>query len=161
MYWDDKYGTHSVSAEACSHLLLSCELWSMAMFFLSANLWISLIAGCCQNEGHGEQRCTKSSVKFISLGWRLEVSAPKMSMSFDCIRLSDLYIHHPSYLTSANCSIPFTTEEIAEEVPDIDMSNIEMPSSLRHVHSAQFLMQHLQTTYPLRWICLGVLSDRR
>lgn len=46
-----------------------------------------------------------------------------------------------------NCSIPFTTEEIAEEVPDIDMSNIEMPSSLRHVHSAQFLMQHLQSSY--------------
>lgn len=45
------------------------------------------------------------------------------------------------------CSIPFTTEEIAEEVPDIDMSNIEMPSSLRHVHSAQFLMQHLQSSY--------------
>ena len=46
-----------------------------------------------------------------------------------------------------NFSIPFTTEEIAEEVPDVDMSNIEMPSSLRHVHSAQFLMQHLQSSY--------------
>uniref|UniRef100_A0A0D3HDA4 Myosin motor domain-containing protein n=1 Tax=Oryza barthii TaxID=65489 RepID=A0A0D3HDA4_9ORYZ len=55
-----------------------------------------------------------------------------------------------SFLLDDDLSIPFTTEEIAEEVPDIDMSNIEMPSSLRHVHSAQFLMQHLQTTYPLR-----------
>uniref|UniRef100_A0A0E0M7C0 Myosin motor domain-containing protein n=1 Tax=Oryza punctata TaxID=4537 RepID=A0A0E0M7C0_ORYPU len=61
--------------------------------------------------------------------------------------------HNPvsnSFLLDDDLSIPFTTEEIAEEVPDIDMSNIEMPSSLRHVHSAQFLMQHLQTTYPLR-----------
>uniref|UniRef100_J3N2E1 Dilute domain-containing protein n=1 Tax=Oryza brachyantha TaxID=4533 RepID=J3N2E1_ORYBR len=52
-----------------------------------------------------------------------------------------------SFLLDDDLSIPFTTEEIAEEVPDIDMSNIEMPSSLRHVHSAQFLMQHLPTPY--------------
>jgi len=52
-----------------------------------------------------------------------------------------------SFLLDDDLSIPFTTEEIAEEVPDVDMSNIEMPSSLRHVHSAQFLMQHLQSSY--------------
>ncbi|WVZ58807.1 hypothetical protein U9M48_009036 [Paspalum notatum var. saurae] len=33
MYWDDKYGTHSVSAEACSHILF-CDMQSS--FWLSA-----------------------------------------------------------------------------------------------------------------------------
>ncbi|KAF2913443.1 hypothetical protein DAI22_10g084800 [Oryza sativa Japonica Group] len=89
MYWDDKYGTHSVSAEVVAKMR-------------------DMVSSDAQNPVSN------------------------------------------SFLLDDDLSIPFTTEEIAEEVPDIDMSNIEMPSSLRHVHSAQFLMQHLQTTYPLR-----------
>ncbi|GJN40612.1 hypothetical protein PR202_gb29856 [Eleusine coracana subsp. coracana] len=55
-----------------------------------------------------------------------------------------------SFLLDDDLSIPFTTEEIAEQVPAIDMSKIEMPPSLRHVHSAQFLMQQLQSSYSSR-----------
>ncbi|CAD6205072.1 unnamed protein product [Miscanthus lutarioriparius] len=86
MYWDDKYGTHSVSAEVVARMR-----------------------------------------DMVSNGMQNPVSN--------------------SFLLDDDLSIPFTTEEIAEEVPDVDMSNIEMPSSLRHVHSAQFLMQHLQPSY--------------
>lgn len=51
MYWDDKYGTHSVSTDVCSHLLF-CDM----QFSIGVQLNISgLFAGCCQNEGHGEQ----------------------------------------------------------------------------------------------------------
>ncbi|KAL6642959.1 hypothetical protein ACP70R_021140 [Stipagrostis hirtigluma subsp. patula] len=86
MYWDDKYGTHSVSAEV-----------------------VAKMRDMVSNDGQNP-----------------------VSNSF---------------LMDDDLSIPFTTEEIAEEVPAIDMSSIEMPTSLRHVHSAQFLMQHLQSPY--------------
>ncbi|KAF8723303.1 hypothetical protein HU200_021824 [Digitaria exilis] len=86
MYWDDKYGTHSVSAEVVAKMR-------------------DMVSNDVQNPVSN------------------------------------------TFLLDDDLSIPFTTEEIAEEVPDIDMSNIEMPSSLRHVHSAQFLMQHLQSSY--------------
>ncbi|RLN39212.1 hypothetical protein C2845_PM01G44460 [Panicum miliaceum] len=86
MYWDDKYGTHSVSAEVVAKMR-------------------DMVSNDTQNPVSN------------------------------------------SFLLDDDLSIPFTTEEIAEEVPDVDMSNIEMPSSLRHVHSAQFLMQHLQSSY--------------
>ncbi|KAL6883729.1 hypothetical protein ACP4OV_011143 [Aristida adscensionis] len=86
MYWDDKYGTHSVSAEV-----------------------VAKMRDMASNDGQNP-----------------------VSNSF---------------LMDDDLSIPFTTEEIAEEVPAIDMSSIEMPSSLRHVHSAQFLTQHLQSSY--------------
>ncbi|KAF0892732.1 hypothetical protein E2562_017698 [Oryza meyeriana var. granulata] len=89
MYWDDKYGTHSVSAEVVAKMK-------------------DMVSSDAQNPVSN------------------------------------------SFLLDDDLSIPFTTEEIAEEVPDIDMSNIEMPPSLRHVHFAQFLMQHLQTPCPLR-----------
>ncbi|XP_039829224.1 protein OPAQUE1-like isoform X2 [Panicum virgatum] len=85
MYWDDKYGTHSVSAEVVAKMR-------------------DMVSNDTQNPVSN------------------------------------------SFLLDDDLSIPFTTEEIAEEVPDVDMSNIEMPSSLRHVHSAQFLMQHLQSS---------------
>ncbi|XP_021321162.1 protein OPAQUE1 isoform X3 [Sorghum bicolor] len=86
MYWDDKYGTHSVSAEVVARMR-------------------DMVSNDMQNPVSN------------------------------------------SFLLDDDLSIPFTTEEIAEEVPDVDMSNIEMPSSLRHVHSAQFLTQHLQPSY--------------
>ncbi|XP_066385763.1 protein OPAQUE1-like isoform X5 [Miscanthus floridulus] len=86
MYWDDKYGTHSVSAEEVARMR-------------------DMVSNDMQNPVSN------------------------------------------SFLLDDDLSIPFTTEEIAEEVPDVDMSNIEMPSSLRHVHSAQFLTQHLQPSY--------------
>ncbi|XP_066375034.1 protein OPAQUE1-like isoform X2 [Miscanthus floridulus] len=86
MYWDDKYGTHSVSAEVVARMR-------------------DMVSNDMQNPVSN------------------------------------------SFLLDDDLSIPFTTKEIAEEVPDVDMSNIEMPSSLRHVHSAQFLTQHLQPSY--------------
>ncbi|TKV93854.1 hypothetical protein SEVIR_9G256700v4 [Setaria viridis] len=86
MYWDDKYGTHSVSADVVAKMR-------------------DMVSNDTQNPVSN------------------------------------------SFLLDDDLSIPFTTEEIAEEVPDVDMSNIEMPSTLRHVHSAQFLMQHLQSPY--------------
>lgn len=36
-----------------------------------------------------------------------------------------------------------------------------MPSTLRHVHSAQFLMQHLQSPYLSRWIAYVIYSYSR
>ncbi|GJM84472.1 hypothetical protein PR202_ga00145 [Eleusine coracana subsp. coracana] len=89
MYWDDKYGTHSVSAEVVAKMR-------------------DMVSNDTQNPVSN------------------------------------------SFLLDDDLSIPFTTEEIAEQVPAIDMSNIEMPSSLRHVHSAQFLMQQLQSSYSSR-----------
>lgn len=82
MYWDDKYGTHSVSSEVVAQMR-------------------DMVSNDAQNPVSN------------------------------------------SFLLDDDLSIPFTTEDIAEEVPIIGMSNIEMPSSLRHVHSAQFLTQHL------------------
>ncbi|XP_071684841.1 protein OPAQUE1 isoform X13 [Lolium perenne] len=82
MYWDDKYGTHSVSSEVVAQMR-------------------DMVSNDAQNPVSN------------------------------------------SFLLDDDLSIPFTTEDIAEEVPIIGMSNIEMPSSLRHVQSAQFLTQHL------------------
>ncbi|KAK3153627.1 hypothetical protein QOZ80_2BG0178570 [Eleusine coracana subsp. coracana] len=89
MYWDDKYGTHSVSAEVVAKMR-------------------DMVNNDTQNPVSN------------------------------------------SFLLDDDLSIPFTTEEIAEQVPAIDMSKIEMPPSLRHVHSAQFLMQQLQSSYSSR-----------
>lgn len=89
MYWDDKYGTHSVSAEVVARMR-------------------DMVSNDMQNPVSN------------------------------------------SFLLDDDLSIPFTTEEIAEQVPDVDMSNIETPASLRHVHSAQFLTQHLQPPYTSR-----------
>lgn len=70
MYWDDKYGTQSVSNEACFlfHKSLSMGLFLCFFFFKSSNI-ILLRAGGCPDEGAFEQGQPESYLQFILIGW--------------------------------------------------------------------------------------------
>ena len=38
------------------------------------------------------------------------------------------------------CSIPFSTEDLSIAIPAIDYADVELPESLHHYPSAQFLL---------------------
>ncbi|XP_028556218.1 protein OPAQUE1 [Dendrobium catenatum] len=47
-----------------------------------------------------------------------------------------------SFLLDDDMSIPFSTEDISKAIPAIDPNDVELPQSLEHFPSAQFLLEH-------------------
>lgn len=49
-----------------------------------------------------------------------------------------------SFLLDDDLSIPFSTEDISKAIPPVDPTDVDLPSSLRDLTSAQFLLRHLE-----------------
>ncbi|XP_020104784.1 protein OPAQUE1-like isoform X3 [Ananas comosus] len=69
------------------------------------------------------------------------VSSEVVATMRDMVNKDSQNLVSNSFLLDDDLSIPFSTEEISKSVPAIDPTEIELPPSLHHIQSAQFLIQ--------------------
>ncbi|XP_072981787.1 protein OPAQUE1-like [Typha latifolia] len=70
------------------------------------------------------------------------ISSEVVATMRDLINKDSSNLASNSFLLDDDLSIPFSTEEISKAVAVVDPTDAELPPSLRHIHSAQFLNLH-------------------
>ncbi|CAI5979813.1 unnamed protein product [Closterium sp. NIES-65] len=148
MYWDDKYGTHTVSSEVIS------EMRRRMSDENSASVSNSFLLDDDSSNPFSVEDILKSTheidlLSFLSFSLSLfPFEFPSILFSVEDISKSTHEIN-PLSLTSpiplslpAHPSIPFSVEDISKSTHEIDLRSLQLPPAIRDNSTFQFLLTH-------------------
>lgn len=142
MYWDDKYGTQSVSSDVSRRHSKSFEWFvSYQSSPKISHPWSSLTAGHFKYESHDDWGLEQCYQQLLPIGWWLQVidlwplHASDITHIF--IRLHINIIYEQKKL----CSIPFSVDDISKSMDQIEATDVDPPPLIRENSGFAFLLQ--------------------